>query len=982
MKTNIVIERQSIGALEMNEESIDESVDSAIKELLNSIDPNRVLPQAQTLALARRILSSSIGTNSSNQDVGIGSNALKKAQRAMRKCNLQGDTESANQILENAHRGIYRKEGDIVANSALLLCARLAGSSNQANRTVISDLGNRIYSLPIDKEEKAPSSDTVPSSTPAAKSEMTSNRTMTHIKQAVMDEEAALLRECIHAMNFTNSGELVRFTEPRQKITTDTFIGNQEEFSVKIRPGLLPFYLPPDIRTEIRSRNTSLGGGLSGMDAIGVCTEAGYLYHSILEYIRVVSNTSSGVMPRALASTLDNELEKYRHLLTELEKHVIMGDLTLRRLLSVVYGAIPTLQTMVCCIDGLSPQSIGQTNEADNVMKGGQLLSALYLHSMHGEENHKNIASKLLQDSSLPWYDMLFDWLVEGVLNNRSKDEFFITENESIPDEDMWRCRYLLVQEQVPFIPGIGRKGGLISHGLAEDILIVGKAINFIRRCLADNLWELDMRDLLTRDLWDQVLDNKGKLLRGLSNDMMKQVKDELGLLYVSNDLPMDISGISGVIRTQTSLERTVKLASAQVHKHLLTSLFNDHHLLEHLHGMKEILFLGQGDFICTLMDGLHAEFQSRLNINELYSLQLMNIVHDALRTTNAKFLPSCVLDRVIVTLLPTDDEEIFWTGDTGDIKKEGWDLFSLGYDIDAPLTAVVHPDAMTKYKLVFSLLFRLKRIEWMMNNTWRQSTVLNHALQVMMSKYGEVSLGPASSVKRDNDFARMKRLLRKFSMTRQCILHFLTNLQSYLMFEVLESGWKKLCTRLRLAKSLDEVIVAHNDYLDEIVAKSLLSLDPRKGEDRTDTQKISFQLRIVLTSAFRFCKLHEKVFGDALVAIEKADKKQSGASQRSKAGKWGFDHFDKDVEGNNFYRLAEEGRLEEVELIAEEFDISVRNLLSMLNERISGGDLVQTITSPTQTPIPAEANRTVATYNDSLRFLTFRLDFSAFYGL
>lgn len=971
----------------MKGETIEDSVDSAIQDLLNAIDPNRVLPQAQTLALARRILSSSIGTTtSSTQEVSNGSSVLKKTQRALRKCNFEGNVSSANQTIQNAHRGIYRKEGDIVANSALLLCARLAGSSNSSNqrhRSVTSDLGSQMQSLSVNKKENAPSAETFPSSsTPKDTSTLSTNRSMTHIKKAVMDEESALLRECIHAMNFTNSGELIRFTESDRNITTDTSLSNDNALSMKIRPGLLPFHLPPDIRTEIRSRNTSLGGGLSGMDAIGICTEAGYLYHSIQEYINFVSNTSTGVMPRALASTLDKNLENYRHLLMELETLAINGDLTLRRLLSVVYGALPTLQTMVCCINGLLPQSIIHRKDNGDLMKGGQLLSALYLHSMHGEDNHKNIATQLLQDSSQPWYEMLFDWLMEGFLNNGSKEEFFITENESIADEDMWRSRYLLVHEQVPFIPGIGRKGGLISHRLAEDILVVGKAINFIRRCLSDNLWELDMRELLTRDLWDKVLDNKGKLLRGLGLDMMAQVRDELGFVYKSNDVPMDISGTSGMIRTQSSLERTVKLASTQVHKHLLTSLFKDHHLLEHLHGMKEILFLGQGDFICALMDGLHSEFESRLNINELYSLQLMNIVHDALRTTNAKFLPSFVLDRVIVTLLPTDDKETFWTDDTGDIKKEGWDIFSLGYDIDAPLTAVVHPDAMAKYKLVFSLLFRLKRIEWMMNNTWRQSTVLNHALQIMMSKYGEVSLGPASSVKRDNDFARMKRLLRKFAMTRQCILHFLTNLQSYLMFEVLESGWKRLCTRMMSAKSLDEVIVAHNDYLDEIVAKCLLSFDSRKGQDKADTEKISLQLRIVLTSAFRFCKSHEKVFGEALVAIEKADKKQRGASQRSKAGKWGFDHFDKDVEGNNFYRLAEEGRLEEVELIAEEFDISVRNLLSMLNERINGGDLVQTITSPTQTPIPTEINRTMASYNDSLRFLTFRLDFSAFYGL
>lgn len=957
-------------------------MDSDIEELLRAIDPNQLLPQAQTKSLAHRILTSSIGAttnapSSKNSTIMQDkASTLKKLTRALKKCTSEQDPSSVRQSIENAYDNIYKKEGDAIADSALLLCTRLAASSSLDPS---SSNANTRRNMPFTSTSTDASHYEVPSNQlssdhPAA----SATRTKSHIKQAVIDEEFAILRECIHAMNYTNSGDLIRFHPTTQEE------GGASVLTMKIRPGLLPFHLPPDIRSQIRNRNTSLGGGLSGMDAIGICTEAGYVYHVLVEFIRFVSeNKDSGIIPRALASCLDVELEKYRQLLIELEQQVIHGNLSLRRLLTVVYGFVPTLQTMMYCVNGVLSHTKDETGNHVHsvVMNGGQLLTALYLHSLHGEETHKSIAARLLKDSSRPWYDLLFDWLMKGNLISSAREEFFITEDVHIPDEDMWRSSYHLVHAQIPFVSDIGRKGGLISHELAEGILVLGKSINFIRRCLMDTSWELDVRDLVRRDLWDEMLDKKGHLIRGLDDDSINRLKEELGLLYTCDDPPMDISGRSGNITIETPLEKSVRLASSQVHKYLLASLFNDHHLLAHLQGMKEILFLGQGDFICTLMDGLHAEFASRLNINEIYSLQLMNIVHDALRTTNAKFLPPYVIDRVLVKLLPIDSQDSFWVGSSDDSQMEGWDIFSLSYAINAPLTAVVHPEAMNKYHLVFNLLFRLKRIEWMMNNTWRQSTVLNHALQVMMSKYGEVSLGPASSVKRNNDFARMKRLLRKFSATRQCILHFLTNIQSYLMFEVLESGWKKLRSRLQSSRSLDEVIIAHNDYLDEIVAKSLLSLDPEKAIN-SDSQNISLQLRMVLTSAFAFCKSHEKIFGEALIAIEKADMKQNSASRRTKAGKWGFDHFDKDVEGNNIYRLAEEGRLEEIELIAEEFDISLRNLLSMINDRVNGGDFVQTITSPTQTPVPIEANRTLASYNDSLRFLTFRLDFSAFYGL
>ena len=91
----------------------------------------------------------------------------------------------------------------------------------------------------------------------------------------------------------------------------------------------------------------------------------------------------------------------------------------------------------------------------------------------------------------------------------------------------------------------------------------------------------------------------------------------------------------------------------------------------------------------------------------------MMRVLHDALRTTNAKFLPRFIRERKYVNLIPSSSINTqFWTnGDGEDIEKDGWDIFSLGYETDAPLTAVIHPDVMEKYNRVFTLLFRLKRI-------------------------------------------------------------------------------------------------------------------------------------------------------------------------------------------------------------------------------------------------------------------------------
>jgi len=647
-----------------------------------------------------------------------------------------------------------------------------------------------------------------------------------------------------------------------------------------------------------------------------------------------------------------------------------------RRLVTQLRRPISQLRTMALLVDGISPD-----------LNGGQLILALYLYSMHGNTRHGELVNRILRSTALPWYDLLYDWTMKGILSsvaiatsdssegsNSGNGEFFIEENDIVDDALMWHDRFILRQHQIPHVSGIGYGGGILNETLAREVLVVGKGINFIRSCLHDTKWTLDLNAIIPTNQFDNVTVDANQ-------QTVKSVKQKLGFHYdgTNSDTIRDVGGRNGAILTQTPLERTVSVVARQVHRHILSSLFDHHHLLLHLYGLKEVLFLGQGDFICALMDGLHVEFDFQRGTDGIYIHSMMGVLQEALRTTNAKFLPRFVTDRIHVKLLPTNPavSTQFWIDENGKEEKDGWDIFSLGYAIDAPLTAVVHPEAMKKYDRVFTLLFRLKRIEWMLNSTWRQSTVLNHALQLLASKYGDGVVGPTSSMKREREFSRMKLLLRKFSMTRQTMLHFVNNLQSYLMFEVLESGWKKLVGKLRNAKSLDEVISSHTEYLDEIVVKSLLVERCLQGEGR-DAHNLGLQLRLVLTISYRFCKCHEKIFSEALQSIDKATEKRRRAECRINAGKWGFDSID---ENENFYNLSDANKLTEIMAISDKFDAALRGLLSMLNDKINNV-VAFNITSPSASSIQEQiVDKTLLNNNDALRFLTFRLDFSEYYS-
>eukprot|EP00979_Chaetoceros_neogracilis_P015030 scaffold5236_cov229-Chaetoceros_neogracile.AAC.4 len=932
----------------------------------NTTDKNGVSGTSH-MRLAQRILSSSIGELSQQQqhqqsDRHTPPYLLKKIERSYKKRIKEASSSSRaatvrdtddHKVDQSHSQNLSHSQTNHVQNTMqqaralttelmndgienqllsdlLLLFSRLAAS------TSTSPLTQQTSSPGIHQISNQPSMITAATAAAASNARPATIISYRHEQLAIQNDESDILRECIHALQFID-GELLQFykrpsssssqSDKRNVYNPSTSTSMEMKTEMDSHMGqydgirIKPGLLSFELNSIQRFNHRSSNSASGGKDAIRICCEAGWLYNRIQTFRTEVQ--LHGVVPRALSCALSKEMDAYHSFLHQLQLQLQLDHSNSKR-------------------------------KAESRKEG---------EHGYGHEYEYGHAKKLTLRKLL--------LLLRGPMGHL-------------------RTLGMVVDGMKRDVNGgVGDRGGLLSERLAKDILIVGKGVNFIRRCLHDSEWEFDLRDLLPRSLWGDGSAMMVDTDKNGDGEVLRQIKLKLGFHYDANsDEAFDISGKSGEIITHTKLEKTVAVAASQVHRHILSSLFEHHHLLDHLRGLKEILFLGQGDFICALMDALHTEFESRDGIHEIYMISMMNIVHDALRTTNAKFLPEYVTKRVQIRLLSGESSaDTFWTdGANKDGEKEGWDIFTLDYAIDAPLTAIVHPKAMEKYHLVFNLLFRLKKIEWMMNNTWRQSTTLNHALQFMITKFGTVALAPGSSLKSENTLSRMKRLLRKFAMTRQCMLHFLTNLQSYLMFEVLESGWKDLVQKLQGATTLDEVITSHDEYLNDILEKSLVgeALLEDAGVEGSGSE-LPKQLRLVLSAAFRFCKMHDNIFSEGVETIQKATEKRRGAQKRSAHGEWGFDQFDADVEGLNFYSLADEASLVEVESISEEFNMSLRTLLSMLNDRINGNSVRDVDVSspslmrPTQTQSSDQAN---ASKNDALRFLTFRLDFSAFYGL
>lgn len=227
---------------------------------------------------------------------------------------------------------------------------------------------------------------------------------------------------------------------------------------------------------------------------------------------------------------------------------------------------------------------------------------------------------------------------------------------------------------------------------------------------------------------------------------------------------------------------------------HLMTHKF---HLFDHLQALRDYILLGQGDFIALLMESLAANLDRPAGAQYRHTLTAQ--LEHAIRGSNAQYDSAEVLRRLDARMLQLSH---------GDI---GWDCFTLEYKIDAPVDVVVSDWGNRQYLKVFNFLWRVKRVEFALSSTWRRVTTGSRG--VLQTRRRNV--------------AQAWRHVRGHLAE---MVHFVGQLQYYILFEVIESSWTELQKRLRRDDTtLDDVIHAHTKYLESITHKGLLGARRRR---------------------------------------------------------------------------------------------------------------------------------------------------------
>ncbi|KAI8967046.1 Spc98 family-domain-containing protein [Mycotypha africana] len=243
-------------------------------------------------------------------------------------------------------------------------------------------------------------------------------------------------------------------------------------------------------------------------------------------------------------------------------------------------------------------------------------------------------------------------------------------------------------------------------------------------------------------------------------------------------------------------LEKAIEVAYKDTSTALLTLLRNKYKLMDHLKALKRYMLLGQGDFIAYLINALWSHLNKPANL--IYRHNLTSILESAIRSSDAQYDNPDLIRRLDVKLLEFQRDDI------------GWDVFTLEYHVDTPINTVLNPEAMKKYLQIFYYLWRLKRVECTLSLAWRQWFKARRDFQNLIN---------------------IQQDIHSTQITIQYMVHFVYQLQHYILFEVLECSWNKLETFIENKSiDLDSVIAAHDDYLSEILEKGFLS--STKGEE------------------------------------------------------------------------------------------------------------------------------------------------------
>uniref|UniRef100_A0A2M4AGC2 Putative gamma-tubulin complex dgrip91/spc98 component n=1 Tax=Anopheles triannulatus TaxID=58253 RepID=A0A2M4AGC2_9DIPT len=231
-----------------------------------------------------------------------------------------------------------------------------------------------------------------------------------------------------------------------------------------------------------------------------------------------------------------------------------------------------------------------------------------------------------------------------------------------------------------------------------------------------------------------------------------------------------------------TELHVLIDSVYLKTSKRVLDIVLGPHRLFDHLKAMRDYLLLGQGHFADLLMEYLKEELDRPAK--DIGQQELFMTVAEAVRKSSCEQEDPEVLNYLDVYFLCPCE------GDTG------WDVFCLTYKVQEPLGTLFQP-VQSSYRALFKQLWNMKRFEYILSSIWRNQMLGARCYKPIASDIGDIM-----------------KLLQTYCAK---MTNLISQMQYYILFEVIECSWVQFSARVGQAKALDDVLEAHEKFLQRI---------------------------------------------------------------------------------------------------------------------------------------------------------------------
>lgn len=525
---------------------------------------------------------------------------------------------------------------------------------------------------------------------------------------------------------------------------------------------------------------------------------------------------AGGLVAQAFKHALQVELDEWYHLLALLDEQR-KDELTLLQLLA--WSTEPMQRLLI----------MAQLTRRCGHLKGGAMTVAIERQERHGDPAVSGFVRHLLRAACTPLFTMLRKWLLYGEITDQT-DEFFI-EQRAVPLSQLWEARYTLREAMLPcFLP----------RRLALEILNVGKTLNFIRHCCSDMEWNLRPKIL------HQHLCKRGTAYEagGSDAEFANALADGIRGQHETKGDPSTSLSMASFARLEygkdSELQVVVRLAADLANTRLIELLMKKYQLRQHMLNLHQYVLLGKGDFVQSLME--HLAPQLTRPSNQLHRHHIFSLVESAVRLSAPVAIQgsggSGWVDGCMMSTSPSggDDSEHALLLRHLDIRLRtapgslGWDAFCLDYDTGSPCNVVFSEAAMRLYRQASSFLWRLKRVEYSLTAVWRK-----HCTAVRLVHH-----------------LHKDTIMHSCHLLRNEMVHLVSNLQYYLMFEVIECAWVALNDAMSDATDLEQVLGAHNTFLADIERKAML---------RSEDEEMALALKALFDSILQFTRSQDALY-------------------------------------------------------------------------------------------------------------------------